>query len=86
MNFVTYEPSLPIATAGRHALQGVGKGTLHVVVKDYQGSKRFVHLPAVIVPGLGRHLLSVGTSLKKSVSTAILEQIHVDLERFKVPL
>lgn len=76
--YVKIESPVVITAAGNNVLHGVGKSTLLVLVKDQQGRKRPVQLPAIVVPGMGRHLFPAGTAAKKGVSTVIAQQSHLD--------
>lgn len=48
-DYVKLDPPMSILTAGRHLFCGTGKGVLHFIAIDRQGSQRSVRLPAIIV-------------------------------------
>ena len=43
-------------------------------------------LPAINVPGLGRHLFSGGTAALKGINTVIIKESYLDVGQFKIPL
>ena len=55
-NSVKLNPPTMIAVAGHSTLSGVSMGTLTLRVTDTQGFLHEMLLPAINVPGLGRHL------------------------------
>ena len=60
-DIVKLDPQATIVVAGHSILRGVSMDTLTVRVIDTQGFLHVMLLPAMNVPGLGRHLFSGGT-------------------------
>ena len=85
-DIVKLDPPATIVVAGHSILRGVSMGTLAIRVTNVQ---RFLHdmlLPAMNVPGIGRHLLSGGTAALKEINTAIAKESYLDVGQFKIPL
>ena len=61
-------------------------GTLTVRVTGTQGFLHDMLLPAMNVPGLGRHLFSEGTAALKGINTVIAKESYLDVRQFKIPL
>ena len=59
------DPPATIVVAGHSTLRGVSMGTLIVRVTDAQGFLHDMLLPAMNVPGLGRHLFLGRTATLK---------------------
>ena len=87
LDYVRLSPPMRILTAGGHLLSGTGKGVLLSIVTDQQGMQHSVRLPAIIVPGLGKHLFSpVYTPRTKGVGATFAVNSCVELEQFSIPL
>ena len=57
------------------------------IVRDQQGNEHSVRLPAIIVPGLGKHLFSPVYALRtRGVGTTFAVNSYVDLGHFRIPL
>ena len=83
IDFVRMDPPMQILTAGGHLIRGTGKGVLLSIVKDQQGNEHSVRLPAIIVPGLWKHLFSPVYALRtKGVGTTFAVSSYVDLGHF----
>ena len=85
-DIVKLDPPATIVVASRSTLRGVSMGTLTVRVTDAQGFLHDTLLPAMNVPGLGRHLFSGGTAGLKRIDTAIAKEQYLDVGQFKIPL
>lgn len=85
-NYVRLEPFMTISTAGHHLLHGTGKGAITSIVTGSQGHRRSVRLPAVIAPGVGKHLFSPVDVLTKGVSTGFCPDPNVAISDFKIPI
>ena len=87
LDYVRFSPPMRILTTGGHLLSGTGKGVLVSIVTDQQGNQHSVRLPAIIVPGLGKHLSSPAHALQtKEVGTTFAANSFVDLGKFRIPL
>ena len=87
LDYVRLSPPMRILTAGGHLLSGTGKGVLLSIVTDQQGMQHSVRLPAIILPGLGKHLFSPVYALRtRGVGTTFARSSFVDLGKFRVPL
>ena len=75
VEYTKLDPPMNILTAGRHLLYGTAKGVLNTIAVDSEGNEHCVKLPAVIVPGLGKHLFSPVEALLRGAST-IFPAIH----------
>ena len=75
-----------IITAGRNLLYDNAKGVLNTVAVDSEGKEHCVRLPAVIVPGLSKHLFSPVEALLRGASTIFSSNSHINLGNFKVPI
>ena len=58
-----------IHTAGGALLKGTAKGVLQGLVSDDYGNQILVRVNIVVVPGIGRNLVSVMTAAKKGIVT-----------------
>ena len=54
-----------IMVGGNHDLKGTTTGLVHCTVKDSCGKQQTVHLRGLIVPGLGRHVFSPTSKIKR---------------------
>ena len=70
-NYRKLVPVREITTAGLHKLQGTATGDIRVEVTNSDGGIETARLPITIVHGIGRHLFSTGTALKKGIKTVI---------------
>ena len=61
-------------------------GTLTVRVTDAQGFFHSMLLPAMNVPGLGRHRFSGGTAALEGIHTVIAKQSYLGVGQFKISL
>ena len=84
-NIVKLDPPTTIVIAGHSTLRGVSIGTLTVRVADAQGFLHDMLLPAMNVPGIGRHLLSGGTVALNGIHTFIAKKSYMDVGQFKIP-
>ena len=85
-DIVRLDPPATIVVAGYSTLRGVSMGTLTVRVTDAQGVFHDMLLPAMNVPGLGRHLFSGGTAARKGINTVIANKSYLDVDQFKILL
>ena len=85
-DIVKLDPPATIVVAGHSTLRGVSMGTLTVCVTDAQGFLHDMLLPAMNVPGLGRHLFLGRTATLKGIYTVIAKESYLDVSQFKVPL
>ena len=85
-DIVKLDPPATIVVAGHNTLRGVSMGTLAVRVTDAQGFLHDMLLPAMNVPGLGRHLISGGTAALKGINTVIAKESYLDVGQFKISL
>ena len=72
-----------ILTAGGAMLDGTAKGVLQGLATDDNGNQIFVRVGIVVVPGIGRNLLSMTTAAKKGIA-AIFNYENPRLEEFNV--
>ena len=61
-------------------------GTLAPRITDVQGLIYDTVLPAINMPGLGRHLVSGGTATLRGVNTIIVKESYLNVGQFKIPL
>ena len=54
---------------GGHILEGIGTGTIYGTVLDIHKRQVLVNVSVLVVPGLGRNLLSLPASASKGVAT-----------------
>ena len=83
---VKLDPPAMIVIAGHNTFKKVSMGILIVRVTDAQGFLHDMLLPAMNVPGLGRHLFSGGTAAMKGINTVIDKESYLDVGQFKIPL
>ena len=76
-----------ITTAGGHQRKGAGQGLLRGHIIDAEGVQRLIQISVLIVPGLGRNLLSVKEAPRNGV-VPIYDQHNPRLEanNFTLPL
>ena len=87
LDYMRFSPPMRILTAGGHLLSGTGKRVLLSIVTDQQENQHSARLPAIIVPGLGKHLLTPVYALRtKGVGTTFAANSFVDLGEFRIPL
>ena len=73
-DYTQIDPPMEIRATGHNTLLGIAQGTLCllVVVRDtHDICRRTIKLPIVVVPGLGRNLLSTAMSAQKGVKPII---------------
>ena len=85
-DIVKLDPPATIVSAGHRALRGVSRGILTVRVTDAQNFLHDMLLPAMNVPGLGRHLFSGGMTALKGIYTIIAKESYLDVGQFTIPL
>ena len=85
-DIVKLDPPATIVVVGHSTLRVVSMGTFTVRVTDAQGFLHDMLLPAMNVPGLGRHLLSGRTATLKGINAAIDKEMYLDVGQFKIPL
>ena len=75
-----------ITAARGHQLEGAGQGLLRGHIIDAQGMQRLIQISVLIVPGLGRNLLSVKQASRNGV-VSIFDKYNPRLEakNFKLP-
>lgn len=61
-DFAELEQPHRIVTVGKHVLEGIATATVTGAVTDQDGKQHQVALSSIVVPGLGRHLLSVAAA------------------------
>ena len=64
-------PQKIVCGAGSHELLATGTANLTIGVEDSAGIQREVDMSVMLVPGLGRHLLSSSAALANGVETII---------------
>ncbi|CAM9708118.1 unnamed protein product [Ascophyllum nodosum] len=69
MDYKALDEPQKIFTAGDHVIEGIGTSTVHGTVEDDHGRKTAINFSAFVVPGLGRNLFSVHTTVTKGVVT-----------------
>ena len=79
MDYKALDEPRKIFTAGDHVLERIGTGTVHGTVKDGHGRKTAINFSAFVVPGLGRNLFSVHTSVTKGV-VAVFDSVNPRFE------
>ena len=72
-----------ILTAGGDMLNGTAEGALQGLATDDNGNLIFVRVDIVVVPGVGRNLISMTTAAKKGIAT-IFDYQNPRLEGFNV--
>ena len=82
-DIVKLDPPSMTAFAGYTTLRRVSMDTLTVRVIDAQGFLHGMLLPAMNVPGLGRHLFPGGMTVLKGVNTVIAKKTSLDVGQFK---
>ena len=86
MGIVKLDPPATIVVTGHNTFSGVSMGTLTVCVTDAQGLIADMLLPAMNVPGLGRHQFSGGAAALKGVNTSFTKQSYLDDGYLNKPL
>ena len=71
LNIEMLETMREISTAVNYTLFGTMTGVLPGTVVDKDRRQHSVQIPAVIVPGMGRHLFSSKKAVEKGMSTII---------------
>ena len=85
-DIVKLDPPATIVVAGHNTLRGVSMGTLTVRVTDAQGFLHDMLLPAMNMPGLGRHLFSGGMAALKGINAVMAKESYLDVGQFKIAL
>ena len=76
-----------ITTAGGYQLEGAGQGLLRGHIIDVQGVQRLFQISVMVVPGLGRNLVSVNQASRNGVvSTFDKYNPRLEANNFTFPL
>ena len=76
-----------ITTAGSDRLKEVATGVISGYIIDQTGVRQQVRLPVVMVPGIGRNLVSVPSATEQGATTTFaLEEPRIDTNDFTIPL
>lgn len=76
-----------ITVGSDHELKGTATGTVHCIVRDGDGDQQPMHLPVLLVPGLGRNIFAPTAYLKMGMRFLLeADTPHLKVDDTTIPL